>query len=157
MADAFATKLREFERLVAEVSETRERLQFLEWQRDQLRKELKSLAGGVAVDSDGAVVPRAPHQRRRSDSVTPAVLEMVRALRALDGSGGLSDIASKAALDKKVAAMRLQRAVQLGLIERHGHGLYKLPDDELKVIVENGAASPVEQESGHVESSETGT
>jgi len=136
MADAFLTLLKDFERVVVEIGETTERLQMLEASRDQLRKQLKALAGNTdssASSSGGSDV----------GGKSQAVAQVVEAIRALGGSARLADIAKGAGLDTKVTATRLQRAAQSGVIVRSGHGQYQLPAEELSALAGGGnAVSP---------------
>jgi hypothetical protein len=132
MADAFAAALKDFERVMAEIGETRERLQTLEKARDQLRKQLRSLAGssefsGIST-SHGDAGP------------TLAITEIVNTVRHLGGAARLADVAKSAGLDVKVAATRIQRAVKAGLLMRAGHGQYQLPADQLQALI-SGTAS----------------
>lgn len=129
MPDPFLAALKDFERVVAEIGEMQERLQSLEAQRDQLRKQLRSLAAGTEVSS--AVSLSAPTR----DGPPHAVAEIIDAIRALGGMARLADLASHVHLENKVVATRLQRAVKEGLLERVGHGLYKLPNADLKTAI----------------------
>lgn len=131
MPDAFATTLKDFERVVDEIGETRERLQALERERDQLRKQLKVLAGS----SEGSIFGSS-----ESGAAQTAISEIVDVVRRLQGSARLADIAKRANLDPKVAATRLQRAVRAGALVRVAHGQYQLPPEELQVLMAQSEA-----------------
>jgi hypothetical protein len=132
MADAFVVALKDFERVMAEIGETRERLQSLEKTRDQLRKQLRSLAGSSEFSGSSMSHGEA------GPSIT--ITEIVNTIRHLGGSARLADIAKSAGLDVKVAATRIQRAVKAGLVRRTGHGQYQLPSDQLEALVSGTAA-----------------
>ena len=120
MADAFLATLKEFERVMLEIGETREKLDSLIKSGDQLRKQLKALGGSSQA---AAPDPEAGH--------TLAITEIARIVRELKGSARLGEIAKSANLDVKVAATRVQRAVKVGLLVRAGHGVYQLPANQL--------------------------
>jgi hypothetical protein len=134
MADAFSSALKEFESVVAEIGEMRERLAALEASRDRLRKQLRSLAGNTESSSAlGA-------SGESSAAPSLAITEIVTVVRTLGGSAKLADIAKAAALDTKVTATRLQRAEKLGFIKRVGHGQYQLPTDQLQALLSGAGA-----------------
>jgi hypothetical protein len=133
MADAFHAALKEFERVVSEIGETRERLQALENQRDQLRKQVRALAGNTDATASAAV--------SSGDRVqTLSIMEIVRVVRDLGGSARLAQITKASGLDAKVVATRVQRAVQTNALVRSGHGYYQLPADMLAALASGNAS-----------------
>lgn len=142
MGDSFTSTLKEFEKIVAEITATQERLRFLEWDRDRLRKELRAFAaGGEGVRAISFADTRA----LRSPSMQPtrSMLELQEALRRMGGEGTSKSIADQMDLPLKTVATRLQRAVERKVLERTAHGLYKLPDENIVQMVEENELEDV--------------
>jgi DNA-binding transcriptional ArsR family regulator len=116
MPDQYANDLKEFGRVSQRLGELQTEITNLTMQRDQLQRRLRAhmavAHGGVPVESDGA---------------TPeAVREVVEALRRLNGSARVGDIAAALGISERAATSRLLRAEKAELIEREARGRYRL-------------------------------
>jgi hypothetical protein len=138
MGDSFVSTLREFEKTVAEITQTTERLRFLEWERDRLRKDLRAYATGNDTGRSVLSFADARPPRSAPSQLTRSMLQVQEALKKIGGEGTLVTIAEQLELPPKTVATRLQRAVERGAVERSGHGLYKLLDENIaQLVVEN--------------------
>lgn len=142
MPDPYNVALKEFERIVHKIGVVSTELAALEVQRDQLRKQLKALAGGSESEPAASRTPL-------------AVAEAVRVLDSLGGSAELSVISQHLKVRNRVAAARMKRALDAGLVAREAHGKYVLTNEGARMasagkpqIAESNA-----QTSSNVESS----
>lgn len=65
--------------------------------------------------------------------LTSKSLELLKSMRKNDQESTIGFLAADLNLDPKAVAMRLARAMELGFVERTGHGVYRLNAQGLRI------------------------